>query len=269
MGYHPSVGRFAQRDPKEEGQNLYEYAAGQPGSKTDPLGTSAYPPGMSPYGPGATDQPDLFFDGRGNIVVPGVGLNNAPISVPANTPPGPWLPPIPATPPQLQKRNLRGDVGTRGESLGEFDVTAYNKAHEDDHPASPKIAAKGLGTAYNPGFLRDITMQGSGIDRQGRKIQLDWNAPRAKGARFPTSYRYVQEIMTAAGYPLEDGVSIATDPSVIPMGTWVYIDTVGWRQAVDTGGDISGKHIDLFMAVSRAKATAWGHKNLCVWKEKT
>ena len=251
-----------QRDPAEEGLNLYEYVSGEPGSKTDPTGASSYSPGSFSYSAGVADQPGLILDKQGNIQIPDIQSTTGLTSIPANSPPVPSLPPVPGT---SGKLDFVGHSGTPGESLGEFKVTAYNIANESDYPDTDKIKDPGLSESYNRKFLQDIRMQGSGIDRQGRKIQLAWK-PGAKGV--PKSYRYVPEIKTTSGYDLLDGVSIAVDPSEIRLGTWVYIETVGWRKATDTGTKVKGKHIDLFKAVTRAQALAWGSKNLCVWKEK-
>lgn len=53
------------------------------------------------------------------------------------------------------------------------------------------------------------------------------------------------------------GRSIATDPRVIPTGSWVYIEFPdapqynGKYKAEDTGGAIKGNKIDLFMGTER------------------
>lgn len=50
----------------------------------------------------------------------------------------------------------------------------------------------------------------------------------------------------AYGQRLEDGVSIATDPNVIGFNQEVYINGFVYK-AHDTGGDIRGNQIDIYM----------------------
>lgn len=64
--------------------------------------------------------------------------------------------------------------------------------------------------------------------------------------------------ITASGAPLTGGVSIAVDPSVIPMGQKVYIEGYGERVAQDTGGAIRGNHIDMFVDVDHNTCEAMG-----------
>ena len=59
------------------------------------------------------------------------------------------------------------------------------------------------------------------------------------------------------GKPLHPG-NVAVDPSVIPFGTYLYIDGYGPARAVDSGSAIIGDHIDLFFNESAAKVGAWG-----------
>lgn len=64
---------------------------------------------------------------------------------------------------------------------------------------------------------------------------------------------------TSSGHQAEAGRTIAVDPSVIPMGWWVYIEGVGYRRAEDTGGAVNGHKIDVFLS-SEAEARRFGLK---------
>jgi len=56
---------------------------------------------------------------------------------------------------------------------------------------------------------------------------------------------------------------IAVDPSVIPLGTRVYIPGYGNAIAADTGGAIKGDKIDLCFD-TRAEAIAWGRRTVTI-----
>lgn len=51
--------------------------------------------------------------------------------------------------------------------------------------------------------------------------------------------------ITASGAPVTAGTTIAVDPSVIPLGSRVYIEGIGERIAQDTGGVVNGYILDL------------------------
>lgn len=58
--------------------------------------------------------------------------------------------------------------------------------------------------------------------------------------------------------------SVAVDPSVIPLGTRIYVQGVGTRVADDTGGAIIGNHIDIWEP-SYSTCTTWGVQERAVY----
>lgn len=53
--------------------------------------------------------------------------------------------------------------------------------------------------------------------------------------------------VTASGKPTEVGVTAAVDWSVLPKGSKIYIQNVGWREVQDVGGAVNGKHVDVLV----------------------
>jgi 3D (Asp-Asp-Asp) domain-containing protein len=66
----------------------------------------------------------------------------------------------------------------------------------------------------------------------------------------------------------EEGRTIAVDPSVIPLGSRVYVEGRGWHKAEDTGGAIKGEIVDIYME-DLEDALSWGRRNVRVlWRDK-
>jgi 3D (Asp-Asp-Asp) domain-containing protein len=59
------------------------------------------------------------------------------------------------------------------------------------------------------------------------------------------------------GQPLKPG-DVAVDPTVIKLGTYLYIDGYGPARAVDTGSAVVGEHVDLFVNESAASVGLYG-----------
>ena len=78
--------------------------------------------------------------------------------------------------------------------------------------------------------------------------------------------------ITATGVDLTAGppaLEVAVDPTVIPLGSWVYVqpNPFGTRQpfyAGDTGSAIRGRHIDIYDWRGRADQWAWGERPVTV-----
>lgn len=75
--------------------------------------------------------------------------------------------------------------------------------------------------------------------------------------------------ITATGARVKRGI-IAVDPSVIPLGTRVYVEVpgnaadYGYAVAADTGGAIKGNKIDVYLE-STGESSSWGVKRVKVY----
>lgn len=76
--------------------------------------------------------------------------------------------------------------------------------------------------------------------------------------------------MTRSGYDVTDTILyegmriIAVDPSIIPLGTRVYVEGFGMAIALDTGSAIKGNIIDILMD-TKEEAVTFGRKPLTIW----
>ena len=68
---------------------------------------------------------------------------------------------------------------------------------------------------------------------------------------------------TASGAWPQAHYTVATDPSVIPLGTKMYIEGYGYAEAQDTGGAIQGNIIDLFFD-TEGECQIWGRQDVVV-----
>ena len=69
---------------------------------------------------------------------------------------------------------------------------------------------------------------------------------------------------SAIGLPLGHGI-VAVDPSVIPLGTRLFVQGYGLAVAADTGSAIVGDRIDLFFWGSASQISAFGIRQLKVY----
>ena len=58
--------------------------------------------------------------------------------------------------------------------------------------------------------------------------------------------------------------TVAVDPRVVPLGSWLFIEGCGWFRAEDTGNMIIGNRLDICVA-TRVEAVKWGIKQKRVW----
>lgn len=111
---------------------------------------------------------------------------------------------------------------------------------------------------------------GTGNKKLSELVARDNKANGNGAVTFKATYvmnstAYCGGTITAMGTkPIRDpaGMStIAVDPSVIPLGTVVYIAGYGYAICSDTGGAIKGNIIDLYMN-TEAECYAWGRRTV-------
>jgi 3D (Asp-Asp-Asp) domain-containing protein len=136
-------------------------------------------------------------------------------------------------------------------------VTCYVISQESTFPATPLIGpVTGLpvGNRYRQGFISDVRLQGSGIALDGTTIHYDGNG------RFS-----IQACpLTSSGACAVDGLTAAVDRTVVPFRGEVSIDTLGSRVAQDTGGAITGFHVDVYFGLRRSDCLQVGRQSLGV-----
>jgi 3D (Asp-Asp-Asp) domain-containing protein len=93
-------------------------------------------------------------------------------------------------------------------------------------------------------------------------------APPKQPARIPlgtfmvTCYDLTGHTATGA---LVGPESVAVDPSVIPLGTRIYVPGIGERSADDTGGLIIGDHIDIWEP-TYSQCADWGARYVPIYR---
>lgn len=103
------------------------------------------------------------------------------------------------------------------------------------------------------------TVSRSGSEEKGKTLYMkatayNWDCSSCDGRG-----------LTATGYNLKNNPNgvVAVDPSVIPLGTKVWVEGYGYAVARDTGGNIKGNKIDLHMP-TKQKAASYGTKTVKV-----
>ncbi|MGI5891168.1 MAG: 3D domain-containing protein [Bacillota bacterium] len=124
--------------------------------------------------------------------------------------------------------------------------------------AQAKVVAQGAMKVASRSSRTTATAAKSSIANKSTNPSL-----AGKEVKYVTAYAYTGGGTTATGTKARVGV-IAVDPSVIPLGTKVYVEGYGYATAEDTGSAIKGNKIDLYMN-SRAACINWGVKKVKIY----
>jgi 3D (Asp-Asp-Asp) domain-containing protein len=112
--------------------------------------------------------------------------------------------------------------------------------------------------------VRSVVATAQAVQQKSQALQpTTTTAPPASGGRqiVVSATCYDLQGRTATGMPVGPGV-VAVDPSVIPLGSRMYVPGYGNGVAADTGSGIQGATIDLWMTPSQC--AAWGRRAVTI-----
>ena len=109
--------------------------------------------------------------------------------------------------------------------------------------------------------VRSVEATAQTAQRRSQRLQPTTSPPTGKRQLVVSATCYDLPGSTATGMPVGQGV-VAVDPSVIPLGTRMYVPGYGNGVAADVGGGIRGRVIDLWMP--RAQCLSWGRRTVTI-----
>lgn len=157
----------------------------------------------------------------------------------------------------LESGNTRvSKAGVDGEKSVTYRVLKHNGEILEKELISEKVIKKPVNKIVEYGVVAAVQTSRGGEVRSKKVIECRATAYCLKGR-------------TASGVQSQRGV-VAVDPSVIPLGTRLYIEgangsfTYGYAIAGDTGGAIKGNRIDLYMD-TKSECINFGVRNVKVY----
>ena len=110
--------------------------------------------------------------------------------------------------------------------------------------------------------VRSVEAQAQTAQQKSQNLQQPTTpAPPGKRQLSVSATCYDLPGRTATGMPVGQGV-VAVDPSVIPLGTRLYVPGYGNGFAADVGDGIKGATIDLWMTPSQC--ASWGRRTVTI-----
>jgi len=192
-----------------------------------------------------------------SLVLAAVAASSATAVATSGIPAWPWLPGGLAWQPTAFKttpftvHQVNDDSVPKGQVLvktpgAEGEVLYVGRKAVPIAPATPEVVAVGTEIVKKAAI-------GGKIYNYDRVLSMETTAYNGSVAMNGPS----GAVAAWNGEPLKPG-DVAVDPSVIALGTYLYIDGYGPARAVDTGSAIVGDHIDLFFNESNEEISLWG-----------
>ncbi|MBQ9314690.1 MAG: 3D domain-containing protein [Clostridia bacterium] len=137
-------------------------------------------------------------------------------------------------------------------------VTEQNGgATQSDQGISSKVASRGS-------YIRDTNVAPTDYEKVITVRATAYCLCQKCTGKTPSSAGYGHTASGIVITPGRDMKIISVDPSVIPLGTEVYVEGYGYAIAGDTGGAIKGNKIDVYKD-THSLALQWGVKNVNVY----
>lgn len=148
------------------------------------------------------------------------------------------------------------------------EVVEEEANEEASQPASPKEDSKATDKAA-PSNTNEKVTENKPVAEQATPVRQETKSEdKAEGNVInATATAYTAKCVgcsgiTATGVDLNANPNakvIAVDPSVIPLGSQVYVEGYGYAVAADTGGSIKGNKVDVHLP-TKAEAINWGNR---------
>ncbi|MFC7370826.1 ubiquitin-like domain-containing protein [Fictibacillus iocasae] len=156
-------------------------------------------------------------------------------------------------------------VGTKGKVSKSYEVIKENGKEVSRKLLSTKETAKSKDRVVAVGTKVSAPAKRAVVSRSSSKPPSSGRVLTVSSTAYTANCEGCSGI-TATGFNLKKNPNakvIAVDPSVIPLGSKVYVEGYGYAIASDTGGAIKGNKIDVFFA-SQSQAVAWGRKTITI-----
>lgn len=174
----------------------------------------------------------------------------------------------------LEKHDDNNDINSNNVSDNKGNAVLIKSDNDiiiSDIPTSSNVNIEFTPTVDN--IMNDVSIYNKKVEEQ----KVNEAKTETKAQEASTSYKatytmeataYTGDTTTATGVtPVRNpnGLStIAVDPSIIPLGSKVYIPGYGEAIAADTGGAIKGHIVDLFLN-SENECINWGRQNVTLY----
>ncbi|WP_301109222.1 G5 and 3D domain-containing protein [Sporosarcina sp.] len=174
-----------------------------------------------------------------------------------------------ADPKLLKGREKVVQEGKKGKVQRTFEVTKKNGKVVSRELVSEKLLEKPTHKVVNVGSKVMVASASNGSKNNGNVGVSRGNEPSGGREFYANASAYTAYCngcsgTTATGIDLRANPNlkvIAVDPSVIPLGSKVWVEGYGYAVAGDTGGAIKGNRIDLHMP-TKAAAYQFGRRTV-------